>query len=83
MPRLTELPLRSVTSGEDLRTLAKSLGIADAIDAQELSCAFSDDLVSWLTLFSIFPDNDKVQVACRRPACVKRFAVFAQSTGLY
>ncbi len=47
-----------------------------------LGCDFCEDVVTRSSLFAIYPDDGFAKFVCKRPVCIRRFALFVQRAGL-
>ena len=57
---------------DDLIGVLDRLGLRKDFERGALTCAFSDDVITWDNLHSIFPHGGTVKVSCDREECIAR-----------
>jgi hypothetical protein len=67
---------------EELRILASSLGVSEAIDSGNALCYFCETpLGGYEDLFALFPAGSEVGFVDGESACVRAFALHVQRMG--
>ena len=64
----------SAVHDEDLEILLTNLNLIDKLNNQELRCKFTDVIITFDNLYSIFPESGDIKLVCDSPEAIKLFS---------
>ena len=64
----------SAVYDDDLEKLLSKLKLLDKLHQGQLKCKFTDTIITFDNLYSIFPESGSIKLVCDSPDAVKLFA---------
>jgi len=64
----------SAVHDEDLLKLLTNLNLIDKLNNQELKCKFTDTVITFDNLYSLFPESGDIKLVCDSPEAIKLFS---------
>jgi hypothetical protein len=64
----------SAVHDEDLLKLLTNLDLIDKLGARQLKCKFTDTIITFDNLYSIFPESGDIKLVCDSPEAIKLFS---------
>lgn len=63
----------SAVHDEDLLTLLTNLNLIDKLNNNQLKCKFTDTIITFDNLYSVFPESGDIKLVCDSPKAIKLF----------
>jgi len=61
---------------DDLLQLIEKLGLKQKLDEGKLKCKFTDTIITFENLYSIFPESGDIKLVCDNPNAIKLFSEY-------
>ena len=72
---MAESPVHAVHD-DDLPAVLEALGLAREFEKGALRCKFSDDVLTWANLHSLFSDGGDIKLVCSKAGCVNALLAY-------
>jgi len=66
----------SAIHDDELLQLIEKLGLKEKMEAQKLKCKFTETIITFDNLYSIFPESGDIKVVCDNPEAIKLFSEY-------
>ena len=60
----------------DLLELIDKFGLTEKLNNGMLKCKFTDSVITYENLYSIFPESNNIRIVCDNPEAIKLFAEY-------
>lgn len=72
---MNKIPFNSIHDDELLQLIDK-LGLKQKLDESKLKCKFTDTVITFDNLYSIFPESGDIKFVCDNPNAIKLFSEY-------